>query len=68
MERDRLDGLLRLVDKILKGEQNMSFQEFDDTEISAARRQYAEEARERWGGTDAFRESEKRTASYGPEE
>jgi hypothetical protein len=25
---------------------------------------YAAEARERWGGTDAYRESERRTASY----
>lgn len=68
MERDRLDGLLRLVDKILKGEQSMSFQEFDSTAIEAARRKYAEEAKERWGNTEAWRESEKKTASYGPKD
>lgn len=68
MERDRLDGLLRLVDRILKGEQSMSFQEFDSTAIEAARREYAGEAKERWGSTEAWRESEKKTASYGPED
>lgn len=68
MERDRLDGLLRLVDRILKGEQSMSFQEFDSSEIEVARRRYAQEARERWGDTGAWCESEKKTASYGPKD
>lgn len=28
-------------------------------------KQYADEARARWGETDAYKESERRTASYG---
>ena len=64
MERDRLDDLIRLADRTMKGEQAMSFEEFNRGEIAAARKQYAEEAEERWGSTDAYRESERKTASY----
>ena len=30
--------------------------------------QYADEARDRWGDTDAYRQSHARTSAYGPEE
>ena len=62
-ERDRLDSLIALVDKRLKGEQDMSFQQFDTTEIENAKQQYAAEARARWGSTAAYAEYEKRSAS-----
>ena len=64
MKRDRLNGLLHLVDNTLKGEYPMSFQEFDQSTIEAARAQYREEALDRWGNTDAFVESERRTRRY----
>ena len=64
LERDRLDGLIRLADQTLKGENAMSFEEFDHSRIDEERRKYAEEAKERWGKTDAYRESERRTAAY----
>lgn len=62
MKRDRLDRLLALLEANLKGEQAMEFKEFDAAELEQARRQYADEARARWGGTDAWRQSEERTA------
>lgn len=62
MKRDRLNALLRLLEDNLKGETNMSFREFDATEMEACRQKYAAEVRERWGGTEAYRESEARTA------
>lgn len=68
LERDRLNGLIGLVDKILKGERQMSFEEFDSSEIETARRRYAREAREKWGGTEAYRESGEKTAFYGPQD
>ena len=37
---------------------------FDKNEYETARRQYAEEAKQRWGGTDAYKESEQKTAGY----
>ncbi|MEG0755891.1 MAG: MerR family transcriptional regulator [Oscillospiraceae bacterium] len=63
-KRARLDGLLGLLDQTIKGEKTMSFQEFDSTKIEQAREQYAAEARERWGDTDAYKESEGKTMSY----
>lgn len=61
---ERLQGLARLVDGMMRGENTMSFQEFDTREIEEARKKYAKEARERWGNTEAYRESERRTSGY----
>lgn len=62
MKRKRLDRLLALLEANLKGEQTMEFQGFSEAELEAARREYAHEARTRWGGTDAWRQSEEQTA------
>ena len=67
-ERDRLNGLIDLAERTLKGENDMSFDAFDRSEIDRQRDAYAEEARRRWGGTDAYAESEKKTAGYGKEQ
>jgi DNA-binding transcriptional MerR regulator len=68
LKRQRLDGLLHLVDDILKGEQEMSFKEFDRTEIENTQKKYAKEAEERWGGTDAYAESATKTKAYTKED
>ena len=54
-KRSRLDSLISLVDKTLKGEQDMSFRQFDTTEMEEAKKKYAEEAKQRWGNTVVFR-------------
>lgn len=64
LKRERLERLIALVDNTLKGEKTMSFQEFDMTEIEQAQKQYADEAKQRWGATDAYKQSAKRTSSY----
>lgn len=46
----------------------MHFKEFDRREIDAARKQYAAEAKERWGKTDTYSESEKRASGYKKED
>ena len=46
----------------------MEFKPFDTSEIDALRDRYAEEAKARWGGTEAYRESARRTASYTKED
>lgn len=61
---NRLEALIALVDNTLKGDENMSFKEFDRTEIEAVRKKYAAEVKERWGNTDAYAESEEKTNSY----
>lgn len=60
----RLQGLIDLCERVLKGEDEMSLQEFDRTAEEKQRDAYAQEAKERWGNTDAYRESAKRTAAY----
>lgn len=64
LKRERLERLIALVDNTIKGEKHMSFQEFDMTEIEQAQKQYAEEAKQRWGSTEAYQQSTKRAAAY----
>ena len=45
----------------------MKFNAFDNSEYEAAREKYADEAREKWGNTDAYKESEKKQSSYSKE-
>ncbi len=37
---------------------------FNNNEYETARKQYAEETKQRWGKTDAYKESEQKTADY----
>lgn len=63
-KRERIDKLITLVNNTLEGEENMSFTEFDISEIENAKNKYAKEVKERWGQTDAYKESEKKTKGY----
>lgn len=68
LKRNRLDELIYLVDKSLKGERNMSFKEFDMTEIEEYKTKYEKETQERWGHSDAYKQSKKKTAKYKKED
>lgn len=63
-KRSRIDSLISLVDKTIKGEQDMSFQQFDTTELEETKRKYAEEAKQRWGTTAAYAEYETKSDRY----
>lgn len=63
-KRKHLDGLISLVDNTLKGETDMSFKQFDASEMEETRKKYAQEAKQRWGTTDAYAEYEEKTADY----
>ena len=52
--------MAELLDANLKGERTMEFQGFDASELEQARRQYADEAKARWGHTDAWKESQEK--------
>lgn len=67
-KRSRIDGLIALVDKTLKGEHDMSFEQFDTTTIEETRKKYAAEVKERWGNSDAYAEFEKKTRYYNDEQ
>lgn len=62
LKKQRLERLISVLDNAEKGEISMSV--FDKNEYETARRQYAEEAKQRWGSTDAYKESEQKTAGY----
>lgn len=68
LKRKRLDKLIGLLNANLKGDTTMSFNEFDTTEIDEARAKYAEEVKERWGNTDAYAQSQKKTSKYTKED
>ncbi|WP_090245321.1 MerR family transcriptional regulator [Eubacterium barkeri] len=63
-KRSRIDDLIGLLDNTLKGERDMSFKQFDNTEFEATKKKYATEVKERWGNTAAYAESEEKTSSY----
>lgn len=65
MQRAHLDGLIALAEKEMKGESVMTeFNAFDKKELN----EYAEEAKKRWGQTEAYEAYEKKTAKYGKED
>lgn len=61
---ERLEKLIKLVEKTIEGGTDMSFEEFDMTEIEQIKKQYADEVKEKWGHTEAYAESEKKTRQY----
>ena len=63
-QRERIDRLIELTEKMMTGETGMSFKEFDSSEIEEMKEKYAAEVTERWGHTAAYAESEKKTAGY----
>lgn len=67
-KRRHLDGVIALVDDLLKGEDPMNFDAFRTDELERAKAQYAKEAKERWGGTEAYKENWHREKARGKEE
>ena len=63
-KRNRLNDLIKLVNNTLKGENDMSFKQFDMTKMEADKKKYATEVKERWGETSAYAESEEKTSKY----
>ena len=61
-KKDRLERLLEALEQAEKGEITMSA--FDNSEYENARQQYEDEAKLRWGATDAYKESQAKTAGY----
>lgn len=60
LKRQRLDRILELVRKRLKGEPIMDLKAFDGSELKRAQERYAQETREKYGNTEAYRQSIRR--------
>ncbi|MFA9463906.1 MAG: MerR family transcriptional regulator [Velocimicrobium sp.] len=68
LKRKRLDKLISLLDANLKGDNTMNFDEFDSSELEQAKEKYAKEVESKWGSTDAYKQSEEKTAKYKKED
>ena len=62
LKKDRLTRLIAALEQAEKGEITMSA--FDNSEYETARQQYEDEAKLRWGATDAYKESQEKTSGY----
>ena len=58
LKKERLEQLIAALEQAEKGEITMSA--FDNSQYEAARRQYENEAKQRWGDTTAYQEYEQR--------
>lgn len=74
-QKERLEKIIETVDKTLvslEGGREMDKKEmfgaFDMSTIEEHKAKYAEEARQRWGQTDAYKESQNRAAKYTKED
>lgn len=57
LQKKRLDKIISTArNMLMKGAENMSFSAFDKTELE----QYAEEAKQKWGHTDTYKEYEQK--------
>lgn len=61
LKKERLERLISALDDAVKGEE-ISMKAFDNTEFETQREKYAQEVKDRWGQTDAYRESQARAA------
>lgn len=65
LQRERIDAMIARLDSAVRGEGTAMPEVFSMNEIEKAKAQYAEEVKQRWGNTDAYAQSEKKTAAYG---
>ena len=62
LKKERMERLIAALEQAEKGEITMSA--FDNSEYETARQQYEDEAKQRWGDTDAYKQSQAKTAGY----
>lgn len=67
-KRERLDKIINLVNKKLEGGTIMSFKEFDTTEIEKCKEKYAKEAKEKYGDTNEYKQSQQKASKYTKED
>lgn len=68
LKKERIEGIINLINSKLKGEDKMSFDEFENSKYQKAIDEYKEEVESRWGNTDAYKESMKKTKKYTDED
>ena len=66
LKKERLERLITALDSAMKGEK-LTMNVFDNSEFEAQRELYAKEAKEKWGNTEAYKESAEKTKGYSKE-
>lgn len=66
LKKERLESLILALEKAEKGELTMD--NFNNNEFEKAKDQYAAEVKEKWGNTDAYRESQQKASSMTTDE
>ena len=64
LKKERLERLIIALDSAVKGEIVVNPNLFDNSEFEKAREKYAQEAKEKWGNTNSYKEYTEKTASY----
>lgn len=74
-KKERLDKIILTLDQTIATrkegeimEKRKMFEAFDMKEMEEQRKKYAAEVEEKWGGTDAYQESSRKTKSYTEED
>ena len=62
LKKERLERLIDALDKAEKGEFDMKV--LNNNQYENAKNAYEKEVKEKWGNTDAYKESQKKTAGY----
>ena len=65
LKKSRLDRLISALEKAEKGEFDMK--SLSNNEYENAKKSYEKEVKEKWGHTDAYKESQEKTANYSKE-
>lgn len=68
LKRNRLNRIIELVNKSIKGDDTMNFEAFNEDDIQKQKDSYAKEVQERWGKTDAYAEYAQKSKKYSKEE
>ena len=65
LKKERLERLIEALDKAEKGDFDMK--SLSNNEYENAKNSYEKEVKEKWGHTDAYKESQEKTANYSKE-
>lgn len=68
LKEKRLKKLIRLVDDTLKGDNNMSFKQFDLSKVENIKKKYAKEAEELYGNTKEYKSCMEKSENYTDED
>lgn len=68
MQKERTEKLIAIIDERLKGEIEMKFEAFDMKHIEETKEKYREEVEQRWGSSEAYKESHQKTSQYKKED